>query len=107
MTYFMTERADISPALNLFHRPQAQASLLAMEVPHLLQVWQSLVPCRGHHDSLLGQEREQVLGAGSFGELKRGHSLERRELGFLAELFVNILIELVCAFLNEAVYTKP
>lgn len=99
--YMMTEIADIwdlphpshvregkstvykadysSPALDLLHRPQPQASLLAVEVTHLLQIWQGPVPCWSHHDPLMGQESEKVLGTWGFGKLKRGHSLGERE----------------------------
>lgn len=46
---------------------------------HLLQIWQGLVPCRSHHDPLVGQEGEEILGTWGFGKLKRGHSLRITE----------------------------
>lgn len=64
-----------SPALDLFHRPQSQPSLLAVEMTHLLQIWQGLVPCWSHHDPLMGQQGEEILGTRGFGKLKWGHSL--------------------------------
>lgn len=71
-------KADYSsPALDLFHRPQSQTSLLTVEMTHLLQIWQGLIPCRSHHDPLVGQEGEEILGTGGFGKLKGGHSLRR------------------------------
>lgn len=68
-----------SPALDLFHRPQSQPSLLAVEMTHLLQIWQGLVPGWSHHDPLMGQQGEEILGTWGFGKLKWGHSLRRIE----------------------------
>lgn len=102
-------KADYSsPALDLLHRPQPQASLLAVEVTHLLQIRQGLVPCWSHHDPLMGQECEEVLGTWGFGKLKRGHSLGESEhkdcLKSKGSLILHLFIKNNCTHNEMCVY---